>query len=79
MEMPQRTAVLMRPRWGVAEQVEGCYEMSVGNADKGLMPAEEVKRRVQPFIDENLPLVLTQVSPAHCWQHRCLLPVACCC
>lgn len=47
--------------------------MSVGNADKGLMPAEEVKRRVQPFIDENLPLVLTQVSPAHCCQHRCLL------
>ncbi|KAL0028740.1 hypothetical protein WJX79_003641 [Trebouxia sp. C0005] len=41
-------------------QVEGCYEMSVGNADKGLMPAEEVKRRIQPFIDENLPVVLTQ-------------------
>ena len=47
--------------------------MSVGNADKGLMPAEEVKRRVQPFIDENLPLVLTQVSPSHCCQLRCLL------
>jgi len=45
---------------GHAEQVEGCYEMSVGNADKGLMPIEEVKRRVRPFIDENLPLVLTQ-------------------
>lgn len=47
--------------------------MSVGNADKGLMPAEEVKRRIQPFIDENLPVVLTQVSPAHCCQLRWLL------
>lgn len=44
-----------------AEQVEGCYEMSVGNADKGMLPVEEIRRRVQPFIDENLPLVLTQV------------------
>ena len=40
--------------------------MSVGNADKGLMPAEEVKRRVQPFIDESLPLVLTQEPIAAC-------------
>lgn len=40
---------------------EGCYEMSVGNADKGMLPIEEVERRVQPFIEENLPIVLTQV------------------
>lgn len=40
---------------------EGCYEMSVGNADKGLLPIDEIKRRVQPFVDENLPVVLTQV------------------
>ena len=45
-----------------AEQLEGCYELSVGNADKGLMPIEEIQRRVQPFIDQNLPLVLTQAS-----------------
>lgn len=44
-----------------AEQVEGCYELSVGNADKGLLPVEDIRRRVQPFIDENLPVVLTQV------------------
>ena len=43
---------------------EGCYELSVGNADKGMLPLDEVKRRVQPFIDEKLPLVLTQV-PLH--------------
>lgn len=40
---------------------EGCYEMSVGNADKGMLPIDEIKRRVQPFIEENLPIVLTQV------------------
>ena len=40
---------------------EGCYEMSVGNADKGMLPMDEIRRRVQPFIDESLPIVLTQV------------------
>lgn len=35
--------------------------MSVGNADKGILPIDEIKRRVQPFIEENLPIVLTQV------------------
>ncbi|DBA84041.1 TPA: hypothetical protein ACH3X1_006523 [Trebouxia sp. C0004] len=53
-------AAALTARQDTQGQMEGCYEMSVGNADKGLMPAEEVKRRVQPFIDENLPLVLTQ-------------------
>lgn len=45
-----------------AGKLEGCYELSVGNADKGLLPLEEVRRRIQPFISENLPLVLTQVD-----------------
>ena len=35
--------------------------MSIGNADKGMLPIDEIKRRVQPFVEENLPLVLTQV------------------
>ena len=46
----------------VRRQWEGCYELSVGNADKGLLPIEEIRRRVEPFVTENLPLVLTQVS-----------------
>ena len=46
----------------MAGKLEGCYELSVGNADKGLLPLEEVRRRIQPFISENLPLVLTQVG-----------------
>lgn len=53
-------AAALKPRQNQQEQVEGCYEMSVGNADKGMLPVEEIRRRVQPFIDENLPLVLTQ-------------------
>lgn len=46
-----------------AGRSEGCYEMSVGNADKGMLPIDEIKKRVQPFVDENLPIVLTQVMP----------------
>ena len=62
----------------LAEHVEGCYEMSVGNADKGLMPIEEVKRRVQPFLDENLPLVLTQVFPVLKFTNCCAAPQTFC-
>lgn len=47
---------------------QGCYEMSVGNADKGMLPIGEIKKRVQPFVEENLPIVLTQVMPVP--QHR---------
>lgn len=53
-------AAALKPRQNQQEQVEGCYELSVGNADKGLLPVEDIRRRVQPFIDENLPVVLTQ-------------------
>lgn len=55
---------------------EGCYEMSVGNADKGMLPLDEIKRRVQPFIEEKLPIVLTQVMQIPkpvCWL-PCILP-----
>ena len=39
----------------------GCYELSVGNPDKGIMPIEECRRRVQQFIDANLPVLVTKV------------------
>jgi hypothetical protein len=40
---------------------EGCFELSVGNPDKGLMSLEEAKRRVAQFVKAGLPLVVTQV------------------
>ena len=40
---------------------EGCFELSVGNPDKGLMLLEEAKRRVAQFVKAGLPLVVTQV------------------
>jgi len=43
-------------------QAEGCFELSVGNPDKGLMSLEEAKRRVAQFVAAGLPLVVTQVS-----------------
>lgn len=39
---------------------EGCFELSIGNADKGLLPLEEIQRRVAQFIQAGLPLVVTQ-------------------
>ncbi|BDA48658.1 hypothetical protein COCOBI_12-3390 [Coccomyxa sp. Obi] len=39
---------------------EGCFELSVGNPDKGLMSLEEAKRRVAQFVKAGLPLVVTQ-------------------
>ena len=41
---------------------EGCFELSVGNPDKGLMSLEEARRRVRQFVDARLPLVVTQVG-----------------
>ena len=43
-------------------RLDGCYEMSVGNPDKGMLPLEEVQRRVQPFLESGDPLVVTQVG-----------------
>ena len=35
----------------------------MGNPDKGLMSLEEAARRVQQFVNAELPLVVTQVRP----------------
>ena len=45
---------------GLAE-TDGCFELSVGNPDKGLLPLDEIKRRVAQFVEQGLPLVVTQV------------------
>lgn len=41
---------------------EGCFELSIGNADKGQLPLAEVRRRVDQFVAAGLPVVVTQVS-----------------
>ena len=46
---------------GLAE-TDGCFELSVGNPDKGLLPLDEIKRRVAQFVEQGLPLVVTQVQ-----------------
>ncbi|KAL4856193.1 Zinc finger MYND domain-containing protein 10 [Chlorella vulgaris] len=40
--------------------MEGAFELSIGNADKGLLSLEEIKRRVSQFTASGLPLVVTQ-------------------
>lgn len=42
---------------------EGCFELSIGNADKGLLPEDEIMRRVRQFTSADLPVVVTQVGP----------------
>jgi hypothetical protein len=37
------------------------YELSIGNADKGLLPETEILRRVRQFQEAQLPVVVTQV------------------
>ncbi|KAK9837625.1 hypothetical protein WJX74_001654 [Apatococcus lobatus] len=49
-------AALQQLGW---ERERGCYELSVGNPDKGVLPAEEVLRRVQQFTVQHLPIVVT--------------------
>ncbi len=44
--------------------MEAAFELSIGNADKGLLPLEEIKRRVSQFTSAGIPLVLTQVGPS---------------
>ena len=44
---------------GSGEKMEGLFELSIGNADKGMLPAEEVRRRVAQFTAAGLPLMLT--------------------
>lgn len=38
---------------------EGAFELSIGNADKGVLPAAEIERRVAQFEAAGLPVVLT--------------------
>ena len=54
-------AALQQLGW---EQQRGCYELSVGNPDKGVLPVEEVLQRIQQFTAEHLPIVVTHVSSA---------------
>eukprot|EP00887_Chlorella_sp_A99_P007845 scaffold20.g7845.t1 len=37
--------------------MEGCFELSIGNADKGLLPISEIQQRVAQFTAAGLPLV----------------------
>ena len=37
-----------------------CYELAIENADKGVLDASEIRRRLQIFRERNLPLVLTR-------------------
>ena len=54
-------AALQQLGW---KRERGCYELSVGNPDKGVLPVEEVLRRLQQFTAEHLPIVVTHVSNA---------------
>ena len=65
--LPQAAARL-RP------DMEPCFELSIGNADKGLLPLEEIKRRVSQFTSSGLPLVVTQAglaAAAHASSRAC--------
>lgn len=53
--LPLQAATRLRP------SMEGAFELSIGNADKGLLSLEEIKRRVSQFTASGLPLVVTQV------------------
>jgi hypothetical protein len=53
MELLHKAVAMAGPEW------EGCFELSVGNADKGLLALEEVQRRVAQFEQSRLPLIVT--------------------
>uniref|UniRef100_A0A7S3QL21 Cytidyltransferase-like domain-containing protein n=1 Tax=Dunaliella tertiolecta TaxID=3047 RepID=A0A7S3QL21_DUNTE len=38
---------------------EAAFELSIGNPDKGMLPVEETRRRVQQFVDAQLPVVVS--------------------
>ncbi|KDD72772.1 hypothetical protein H632_c2918p0 [Helicosporidium sp. ATCC 50920] len=40
--------------------MEPCFELSVGNADKGMLEVDEVWRRMEQFAEARLPVVVTQ-------------------
>lgn len=45
---------------GMSAASDGAFELSVGNADKGLLPLPEIERRVAQFVAAQLPVVITQ-------------------
>lgn len=57
-----------------ARQQHGCFELSVGNPDKGVLPKDEVQRRIDQFIKAGIPLVVTQVTTV---QFRVLVKSCC--
>ncbi|KFM24393.1 hypothetical protein F751_3111 [Auxenochlorella protothecoides] len=66
------TAMLQAAQ-SLCPQLEGCYELSTGNADKGLLLVEEVERRVRHFEEARLPVVLTQVGLAPLYAQKARL------
>lgn len=40
---------------------DGCFELSIGNPDKGLLPLDLVRQRVQQFVETGTPVVVTKV------------------
>lgn len=54
------------------QETDGCFELSVGNPDKGQLPLDEIKRRVGQFVEQGLPLVVTQVLTGPCPHKSCL-------
>ncbi|GAX76497.1 hypothetical protein CEUSTIGMA_g3942.t1 [Chlamydomonas eustigma] len=46
-------------QFGAVKGLEGCFELSIGNADKGMLTAIEIRKRVRQFISAGLPVVLT--------------------
>jgi len=55
--------------------VPGCFELSIGNADKGALPPEEAARRARQFARRGLPLLAT-AGAALFTQKAALLPGA---
>lgn len=43
------------------QQQSGCFELSVGNPDKGVLPIDTVRERIAQFVEAGLPVVVTQV------------------
>ena len=45
-------------------KAEGSFELSIGNPDKGMLPLDQVRQRVEQFITAGLPVVVVQVGAA---------------
>ena len=58
---------LMAAACKAAGGLPGCYELTVGHPDKGRLPLAEVQRRLQPFLDDGTPIIVTQVGRPSEW------------